>query len=101
MLFFLDRSVTNANPSWGGAGAFLLAGDMYFHSCNAAGTGGPCGPTGTYYTDNFTLQGNSGSTTYVLGNIITDNLQLGGTSAITMDLNPNKAYDILKVSLLR
>jgi Putative Flp pilus-assembly TadE/G-like len=101
MLFFLDRSVTNANPSWGGGGTFLLAGDMYFHSCDAAGDGGPCGPTGTYYTDNFTLQGNAGSTTYLLGDIITDNLQLGGTSGITMDLNPNKAYDILKVSLLR
>jgi hypothetical protein len=101
MLFFQDRSVTNANPTWGGGGTFLLAGDMYFHSCNASGTGGPCGAAGTYFTDNFTLQGASGSTTYVLGDIITDNLQLGGNSAITMDLNPNRVYDILKASLLR
>lgn len=101
MLFFLDRSVTNANPTWGGGGTFLLAGDMYFHSCNASGTGENCGAAGTYYTDNFTLQGNSGSTTYVLGDIITDNLQLGGTSGIVMDLNPSKAFDLLKASLLR
>ena len=101
MLFFQDRSVTNANPSWGGGGSFLLAGDMYFHSCNASGTGEGCGAAGTYYTDNFTLQGNSGSTTYVLGNIVTDNLQLGGSSGIVMDLNPTRAYDILKATLLR
>lgn len=101
MLFFQDRSVTNATPTWGGGGTFLLAGDMYFHSCNASGTGEGCGTAGTYYTDNFTLQGVSGSTTYVLGDIITDNLQLGGTSAITMDLNPNRTYDILKAALLR
>jgi hypothetical protein len=101
MLFFQDRSATGVNPSWGGGGQFLLAGTMYFHSCNSSGTGTGCGSASTYYGDNLTLQGNSGSGTYVLGNIITDNLSLGGTSGITMDLNPNPAYWLLKASLLQ
>jgi Putative Flp pilus-assembly TadE/G-like len=101
MLFFQDRSAQNVNPNWGGGGQFLLAGNMYFHSCNASGTGISCGAAGTYYNDMFTLQGNSGSTTYVLGDIVTDNLTLGGTSGITMDLNPASASNILKASLVQ
>jgi hypothetical protein len=98
ILFFQDRSVLSANQSW--SGSFLLAGMMYFHSCNAAGTGTACGTAGTYYNDMFTLHG-SGSSTNVLGDIIADNITLGGNSSITMDLNPTKAFTILKTSLLQ
>src|SRR5207253_1843882 len=98
-VFFQDRSALSVNPKWGGGGQFLLAGTMYFHSCNSSGTGVGCGAAGTYYNDIFTMQGNSGSNTYVLGEIVTDNLALGGTAGITMDLNPNTAYNILKASL--
>lgn len=100
-LFFQDRSARNVNPSWGGGGQFLLAGTMYFHSCNSSGTGVGCGAAPTYYNDIFSLSGNSGSGTFVLGNIITDNLTLGGTSGITMDLNPVSAYSQLRATLLR
>ena len=104
-LFFQDRSAKAVNPSWNGGGQFLLAGTMYFHSCNAAGTGVGCTPpppspsTSDYYQDIFNLQGNSGSGTYVLGEIVADNLTLGGTSGIVMDLNPTTAFNILKASL--
>jgi putative Flp pilus-assembly TadE/G-like protein/putative Tad-like protein involved in Flp pilus assembly len=101
MLFFQDRSTLSANQSWGGSGSFLLAGTMYFHSCNASGTGTGCGAAGTYLNDIFTLQGGSGSSTYVLGDIIADNIALGGNSTITMDLNPTRAFTILKASLLQ
>jgi hypothetical protein len=101
ILLFQDRSTLSANQSWGGSGSFLLAGTMYFHSCNSSGTGAPCGAAGTYLNDIFTLQGGSGSTTYVLGDIIADNIALGGNSAITMDLNPTRAFTILKASLLQ
>jgi hypothetical protein len=37
----------------------------------------------------------------VLGSIVADNLTLGGSSGITMDLNPTKAYSIMKVSILQ
>lgn len=100
-LFFQDRSVENASQSWGGGGSFLLAGTMYFHSCNSSGTGTGCGAAGTYYTDNFSLGGNSGSSTYVLGDIVADNVTLQGNSGITMDLNTTTAFNILKASIFQ
>ena len=100
-VFFQDRSAKAVQPTWGGGGQFLLAGTMYFHSCNAAGTGIGCGATPAYFSDIFKMQGNSGSGTYVLGDIVVDNLTLGGTSGITMDLNPAQAAGILKATLLR
>ena len=110
ILFFQDRT-SNAGGGWGGGGGYLLAGSMYFHSCNASGTGTSCSTTvcttiggcaaGSYYGAQMTLQGGSGSTSYVLGEIITDALALGGTPTINMALNPNAAYSVLKVSLLQ
>lgn len=100
LLFFQDRS-TAAGGGWGGGGGFLLAGSMYFHQCNASGTGTGCGAAGTDYNALFTLQGNSGSASYILGEIVTDNLAMGGTPNINMALNPYASYSILKVSLLR
>jgi hypothetical protein len=101
MLFFQDRSASNVNANWGGGGQFLLAGTMYFHHCNASGTGAGCGMPSTYFDATFSLRGNSASGTYVLGNIIVDNLILGGTPGITMDLAPNAAYWVLKAALIR
>lgn len=106
ILFFQDRSATTINtqttgPSYGGAGSILLAGAMYFHSCNSSGTGQTCGDPPTYYSDYFSLQGAAGSTTYVLGDIVTDNLVMGGGGTIVMDLNPAATAVVLKASLLQ
>jgi hypothetical protein len=104
-LFFQDRSAKGVLPDWGGGGQFLLAGTMYFHSCNSSGSGVSCTPPSVpagasdYYQDIFSLSGNSGAGTYVLGEIVADNLTLGGTSGINMDLNPTSAFNILKASL--
>jgi hypothetical protein len=100
ILFFQDRA-SGGGGGWGGGGGFLLAGSMYFHHCNAAGTGVSCGANPTYYDSIFTLQGNSGSASYVLGDVITDNLKMGGTPTINMALNPTAAYSTLKATLLR
>lgn len=100
ILFFQDRA-SGGGGGWGGGGGFLLAGSMYFHHCNATGTGVSCGANPTYYNSIFTLQGNSGSASWVLGNIITDNLAMGGTPTINMALNPNATYNTLKATLLR
>jgi len=109
-LFFQDRS-SDVGGGWGGGGGFLLAGTMYFHMCNASGTGTSCSTTvctsigkcaaGSSFGSNFALQGSSGSTSYVLGQIITDTLNMGGTPAINMSLNPNSSYTTLKASLLQ
>ncbi len=100
ILFFADRS-SGTGGGWGGGGGFLLAGSMYFHQCNAAGTGTGCGSTPTDYNAVFQLQGASGSASYILGEIITDQLQLQGNPTINMALNPSATYSILKATLLR
>jgi hypothetical protein len=108
ILFFENRSANLAaihpadQPAWGGGGSAAALGSMYFHYCNSpdgAGLGSNC-PT-TAYTDQITLQGTPGSTSYVVGDIVADELALGGTPSIVMDLNPNALYYVLKASLLQ
>jgi hypothetical protein len=106
MLFFQDRSANLAaagnQPSWGGGGAFGITGIMYFHYCNSAdgaGLGTNCNSAA--YTDNLSLQGGSASTTFVIGDIVTDKLNLGGNPQIEMDLNPNALFYVFKASLLQ
>jgi hypothetical protein len=47
------------------------------------------------------LGGGSSTNTFVVGDIVTDELSLGGNSQIEMDLNPNALYYVLKASLLQ
>jgi hypothetical protein len=84
-LFFQNRS-QGATPSWGGGGGFLSSGFMYFTS------GG---------SSTLTLQGNSGSQSFTLGNIVVDKLALGGTPQIKMILNPTATFEVLKPTLLQ
>jgi hypothetical protein len=101
MLFFQDRAAVGAVGDWSGGGGVLMAGNMYFHHCNAAGTGTGCLAPPTGYDAIFKLYGNPGSGTFILGNIVADKLEMGGTSDINMQLNPNAVYFILKAALLR
>lgn len=107
MLFFQDRSANLAaahptkQPSWQGGGAFGLAGNLYFHYCASSTAGSGSGCSSSAYTDQFSLGGGSASNTFVVGDIVTDELSLGGNSQIEMDLNPNALYYVLKASLLQ
>jgi hypothetical protein len=74
---------------------------MYFHNCNAAGTGVNCSAPLAGYNAFLNLTGNPGSVAYVLGNITTDELTLQGNANVKMALNPNAIYNIYKASLLR
>jgi hypothetical protein len=87
-LMFQDRTTASANQSWGGGGSMLLAGTMYFHNS-------------TDFSDTFTLSGNSGSSTYVLGDIVADNVSLSGDSQVTMDLNTSVVFNVLKASIFQ
>jgi Putative Flp pilus-assembly TadE/G-like len=102
LIFFQDRANADnrGQPSMQGGGGLVLAGNMYFHNCNSSGTGTNCSAPQTGYQAFFQLQGNPSGGTYVLGNITTDELVLGGNGAIAMSLNPNAVYNILKASLL-
>ena len=90
-LFFQNHS-TAAAPSWGGGGQFLSSGFLYFHS----GSGATCGTN----TSCLTLQGGSGAQSYTLGNIVVDELALGGNPEINMILNPAATFAVLRATLL-
>ena len=80
-----------------GGGGLLVTGNMYFHNC----PGSPSCNASSDYNAFLQFQGNSGSGTFLLGNITVDELNTGGAGAIAMQLNPNSIYYLLKVSLLR
>jgi Putative Flp pilus-assembly TadE/G-like len=107
ILFFQDRSAKNVQSAGGGGGTYAMAGTFYFHSCRATATAGtnglsctvPGATPPTYYSDTLTITGNSGGSAYILGEIITDNLDLNGGGSIYMDLNPTTAQNIYKAAL--
>jgi Tfp pilus assembly protein PilX len=105
ILFFQDRSDKGVQANAGGGGSYAMAGTFYFHSCSSSSNGTSCvQPTGTtsqggYYNNSLIMQGNPGAQSYILGEIIVDNLSMGGKPKIFMDLNPTSAQNILKASL--
>jgi putative Flp pilus-assembly TadE/G-like protein len=102
ILFFQDRSNTgtNAQSVLNGGGGLLLVGTMYFHNCpNSLTTG--CATPPTDYQATVSLQGNSGTTTQLVGDIIADQLALGGNSTINMQLSPYSSLMFLRASLLQ
>lgn len=103
LIFFQDRANAdnNGQASMQGGGGLVISGSMYFHNCNSNGTGTGCSAPTAGYNAFFQLQGTPGGATYVLGNITTDELVLGGNGNISMALNPNAVFNILKVSLLQ
>ncbi len=102
ILFFQNRSVNAGNnPSWSGGGSMLLAGTMYFHQCVSGGSDTGLGCSGSVWNDQLSLGGNSGSSTYVLGDIIVDQLHVGGSGQIVMGLYPSAAYTTLKAALVQ
>jgi hypothetical protein len=101
LLFFQDRANADAKgqPSMQGGGGLVVSGNLYFHNCVSNGTS--CTAPTDSYNAFFNLQGTPGGNAYVLGNITTDQLVLGGGGNISMALNPNAVYNILKASLLQ
>ena len=84
ILFFEDRAAAAHTHTLGGGGAMTLSGTIYFPSANQA----------------LNLQGGSGSSTKINGQIIVGTLALGGNSAITMNLNSASSIVVLKIALV-
>jgi hypothetical protein len=72
ILMFQDHADTTS-PILSGSGELAYGGSLYFHS--------------TSYADVLTLTGGSGSGSYILGNIITDQIKLTGSGSIGMQLS--------------
>lgn len=90
---FLFFQRTAASPTWGGGGQFLSSGFIYFHS----GNGSTCGTN----TSCVSLQGGSSSQSYTLGDIVVDELSMGGNPQINMILNPAATFQALRPTLLQ
>jgi len=99
MIFFQDRNNgdNKGQPSMSGGGGLLMSGTMYFHHCPNSPS---CNPS-TDYKAFLQYQGNSGASTYLLGNITTDELITGGGGSVKLQLDPSYVYSILKVALLK
>ncbi len=86
LLMFMDHSDT-ASPQLQGSGTLAYSGTLYFHSSN--------------YATIFQIPGGTTNGTLIWGNVITDQMQIMGSGALTMALNPAASTPIIKVSLLQ
>ena len=98
ILFFQDRTVTVKHDGTGsfkahsiqGGGAISLTGTIYVVNNNKV-----------TYPQQLALQGNAGSNTTIIGQMIVDTVSIGGTANVTMNLNPNSVLHIRQVALVR
>ncbi len=83
ILFFQDHGDT-AGPSFAGGAGLAYAGSLYFHSNS--------------YTDVLGLTGGGGTGTFILGEIVADQISLTGNGAIGMQLNSAPSTYMLKAA---
>ena len=81
-----------------GGGGLTIAGTLYFTN-SFLPTKSDLAGSSAYQT--VSLQGTPGSTTQIVGQILSDSLLLGGNSTIRMTLNPNAVLPIRKLALIR
>ena len=86
LLMFMDHADTGS-PQLQGSGTLAYTGTLYFHS--------------TSYATIFQIPGGTTSGTLIWGNVVTDQMQLSGSGALMMALNPSATTPILKVGLLQ
>lgn len=100
ILFFQDPTAaggthtgvgSNKGHSIQGGGAISLTGTMYFNRRVMDGSN----------YQNLSIQGNAGSTTTIIGQIIASTLALGGTSDIHMRLSPLSLLTVRQVALIK
>jgi hypothetical protein len=65
----------------------VFSGALYFHS--------------TSYGDVLNISGGASTGTYVLGEIVVDEVNLSGSGAIKLALNPQASTEMTKVSVLQ
>lgn len=82
---FQDHGNATA-PSFAGSGALSFSGVVYFHSSPGYGT-------------ILKLNGGSSTGTFILGEIVTDQVSLTGSGAINLALNPAATTSMSKVSI--
>jgi Putative Flp pilus-assembly TadE/G-like len=86
LLVFQDHADTT-QPAFTGSGQLSFSGALYFHS--------------TGYADVLSLNGGTSSGTYILGQIVTDQVSLTGSGTIRLALNPQAVTNMAKVAILQ
>jgi putative Flp pilus-assembly TadE/G-like protein len=99
--FFDAHDNPSPSPQWKGGGQMLAVGAMYFHQCTGANAPQQCSGVPKDFNDTLQLSGNAGDTTYVFGNIVTDQLGMGGSPTISLYLDLNYDAKVPKVFLIR
>lgn len=95
ILFFQSRATaTTLNHQLQGGGGLTVSGTIYLTHTAASIAG-----DGKYQF--LSLQGNSGGTTKVQGEIIVDELSLGGSANITMNLMSAATFAVRQVALVQ
>jgi hypothetical protein len=95
ILFFENRAASAHAHSLSGGGGLTVRGTIYLTNTEAIMTTTP-----SQY-QSLDLQGNPGSSTQVIGEIIVGTLSLGGSANITMTLDPNSTLHIRQVALVK
>jgi hypothetical protein len=86
LLFFQDHADTT-QAQFTGSGSLSFSGAMYFHSSS--------------YSDLLNINGGSSTGSFVIGQIVTDEVSLTGSGAINLALNPTPSTELLKVGMLQ
>jgi len=84
-IFIFQDHGNTTQPTFSGSGALAFSGAAYFHS--------------TGYTDVLNLSGGSSSGTFILGEIISDQVNLSGSGTINLALNPAATTAMSKVAI--
>jgi hypothetical protein len=86
ILAFQDHANLNS-PSFGGGGGLAFSGALYFHAAD--------------FSDVLSLSGNAGTGTFILGEIIADQVSIGGAGTIGLALSPVASTEVLKAAVLQ
>ncbi len=87
LLVFEDHTNTTAQTPFTGSGQLSFSGSIYLHSNS--------------YLDVFNLSGGTSSGTFVLGEIVADQVQLSGSGMIRLALNPAATINEAKAAILQ
>jgi hypothetical protein len=74
-------------PEMSGSGSLAFSGALYLHSSS--------------YSDTLNLSGGASSGTFIVGQIVTDKVNLSGSGALNLALNPSPSTELLKVAMLQ
>lgn len=85
-LLMFQATSNTAQAVMTGSGSLAFAGALYFHSSG--------------YADVLKFSGNGSSTTFVIGEIVADQIVFSGNGAVALALNPASTINTLKAALL-